>query len=139
MAKPYPKKGLPPKKKSYSLKRTPLKKGFSKKKQKQIVESKEYYADAIKENKDRFKGTCRCENCGNEILFPTGKNVSHVIGGGANLALYLDPINNFILCFTCEGIWTDARGGSKYDMAIFPASEKRKEELTLKYYTKNKV
>ena len=139
---PQPKKGMPEKKPPKPLKRTPIEKKpykinkVSKKQQKQIVQNKEYYQDAIQRNIKRFnRGECICENCGTEIPNPTGRNVSHVIGAGANIFLYHDPINNFILCFICEGIWTDNRGGSKGDMAIFPESERRKEELTLKYYT----
>ena len=38
---------------------------------------------------------------------PQGINVSHIISGGANIALYLEPLNNFILCRGCENQWTN--------------------------------
>lgn len=136
--KPYPKKGMPLKKPKVGLKRTPLKKlknykikKISKKKSAEIVKSKAYYELAINQNKKQNRGKCICENCGDEIKNPTGRNVSHIISGGANSALYLDMLNHFILCFFCENTWTNE---DKTTMGIYEESEIRKEKLNHKYY-----
>lgn len=142
MAKPYPKKGMPEKKPKKGLKRTPIKKKkysitkISKKKKEKITASKAYYATAIEVNKKKNGSICRCENCATEIKNPTGRNVSHIIAGGSNEALYLDFLNHFILCSDCEKIWTDGNGGSRKDMLIYEESAIRKEKLTRKYYDK---
>lgn len=130
MARPYPKKGLPPKKKKKPLKRTPLKRGqkpikkISQKQKNRIKENKSYYQERIVENQNKNKGVCICENCGSVIPFPKGINVSHIISGGANLTLYHHPLNCFILCKPCEHIWTNQ---DKTKMFIYEESEKRKE------------
>jgi hypothetical protein len=120
--------------------KTPLKRSQTKIKQitsKQVEKRKkdnEYYQEAIEINKQKNGGECICENCFDPIQHPRGINVSHIISKGANLALYHDLLNHFILCFRCEGIWTANNGGEKTEMLIFPESEERKQVLTLKYY-----
>lgn len=97
---------------------------------KKIKESNVYYQEAIKENMDR-NGECLCDNCGVTIPYPTGRNVSHIISKGANIALYYEKENNFILCAMCEDVWTN---GDKTKMRIFPESKTRTFNLLNKYY-----
>jgi len=96
-----------------------------------IKMSKAYYSLAITKNKLSNGGKCICEECGNEIKSPSGRNVSHIISGGSNIALYLEPTNNFILCAKCENIWTNISPSS---MKIWGEAQERKEKLNLKYY-----
>lgn len=98
-----------------------------------IVNSREYYLKAIVANQNENGGICRCDECNEPIMHPTGKNVSHIVGSGANKKLYHEKINNKILCSKCENIWTN---GSKRSMKIFPECERIRIMLTNKYYTK---
>jgi len=144
MARPYPKKGMPEKKKPAPLKRTPLQRKVYKIKKvsaKQAVHieiSKKYYAKKIADNILQNRGKCLCENCDDEIRNPTGRNVSHVIGSGGNKALYHEEENSFVLCDRCEDQWTDNNGGEKTEMRIFPKSEEIRIRLTFKYYNDGK-
>lgn len=104
-----------------------------KKAPKNIGENKAYYARQITSNIIKNKGKCICENCDAEIKHPVGRNVSHIISAGANAALYLDERNSYILCLTCEDIWT---AGDKTTMRIYEDSEQRRITLTFEYYTK---
>lgn len=97
-----------------------------------IVSSKKYYAEQIAANMLKNRGACICEECGATIMNPTGRNVSHIISGGANRELYLDHTNSFILCHVCEHQWTFIDPST---MKIWPESQRRKEILNLKYYT----
>lgn len=97
---------------------------------KKIKESNDYYQKQIQKNIDR-NGECLCDNCGVTIPNPTGRNVSHIISKGANVALYYEEDNNFILCLPCEDIWTN---GDKTKMHIFPESKTRTFNLLNKYY-----
>lgn len=139
MFNPQPKKGMPPKKIPVPLKRTPIKKKackiapLTKKQQRKIQRNKNYYRWAIAANIAKNNGKCICEECGTEIPYPTGANVSHIVAGGANNMLYDDPINHEILCKPCEDIWTN---GERSKMRIFPETEAIREELNLKHYTK---
>ena len=60
-------------------------------------------------------------------------NVSHVIAAGANIALYNEIKNSFVLCLKCEDIWTNR---DRTTMRIYPKSQQIRQELNLKYYTK---
>lgn len=104
----------------------------AKKAPKNLVQNKEYYAQRITDNMIKNKGKCICEECGDEIKRPVGRNVSHIVGGGANTALYLESINSKILCLKCEDIWTN---GDKTKMKIYPECMEIRQQLNLKYYT----
>lgn len=108
-----------------------------------IKERKEYYDWAIQENIKKNLGVCRCDECGEPINNPTGKNVSHLVSGGANQTLYLHPLNHFIfgnqLKFDkckCEQLFSDE--GKRESMKIYPEFKRRWELLNHHYYTKNK-
>jgi hypothetical protein len=105
---------------------------------KNMAENKKYYAQRIVANMIKNKGKCICENCDDEIKKPIGRNVSHVIGAGANITLYHEAENSFVLCLRCERIWTDGTEGGKTKMRIYEDSEERRMRLTLKYYTQKK-
>ncbi len=109
----------------------PIKK-VSSKQQERIKENKAYYKVAIAKNIAKNKGKCICEECSSVIVNPKGINVSHVIAGSTNMALYHDQRNNFILCGRCEQIWT---AGSRSKMNIYERSEEIKIELTHEYYS----
>jgi len=96
-----------------------------------IKASKIYYQVQIDTNKVKNKGKCICEECNKEIKEPKGRNVSHIISAGANKALYLEPLNSFILCVSCHNRWEFE---DRQAMNIYPEAMERKEKLTLKYY-----
>lgn len=106
-----------------------------------IQESKEYYMRAIMANIQKNHGKCLCDNCDERINHPTGSNVSHIIGAGANKTLYHDDENHFILgnimkgdrC-NCEQLFSDE--GKRQSMRIYPLFVERWERLNNKYYTK---
>ena len=97
-----------------------------------IIANKDYYAQEIARHTEENKGCCPCENCGEEIDNPSGRNVSHIIAGSANSALYHHPLNRFILCNRCESIWTNE---DKTKLKIYQASEERMIDLKNFYYT----
>ena len=99
---------------------------ISKKKINEIERAKEYYANAINDNTIANKGLCKCEECGCTITSPSGSNVCHVIGMGANKKLYFERINHFILCKKCSDI---EQNGDRKSMKIFPEWEKRRLQL----------
>lgn len=109
----------------------PIKK-VSTKKIGQIKDSNNYYKKKIGINIIENKGKCKCENCDAVIENPTGRNVSHIIGAGANTTLYLDLENSYILCDKCEAEWTS---GSRINMMIWPKALLVRQKLNLKYYT----
>ena len=96
-----------------------------------VKASKIYYQVQIDTNKVKNKGKCICEECNKEIKEPVGMNVSHIISAGANKALYLEPLNSFILCVPCHNRWEFE---DRQAMSIYPEAMERKEKLTLKYY-----
>lgn len=100
-----------------------------------IADSNQYYIRAILANRKKNGGECRCDECGEKIKHPNGRNVSHIVSSGANNALYLDERNNKILCIFengCEPKWTE---GDRTTMKIWPECEKIAEQLTLEYYS----
>ena len=96
-----------------------------------IKVNKIYYQVQIDTNKAKNKGKCICEECNKEIKEPKGMNVSHIISAGANKALYLEPLNSFILCVPCHNRW---EFGDRQAMNIYEEAMERKEILTRKYY-----
>lgn len=104
---------------------------LSSKTKESIKASKIYYQVQLDSNKVKNKGKCICEECNKEIKEPSGRNVSHIISAGANKALYLEPLNNFILCVPCHHRWEFE---DRQAMNIYPEAMERKEKLTLKYY-----
>jgi len=96
-----------------------------------IKASKIYYQVQLDSNKVKNKGKVICEECNKEIKEPKGRNVSHIISAGANNALYLEPLNSFILCVPCHNRWEFE---DRQAMNIYPEAMERKEKLTLKYY-----
>lgn len=127
------------------LNRTPIKTKVTPKQKVRIKENKEYYKAAILLNIVKNKGVCRCDECGEEIKSPFGKNhgrlVCHVIGSGANAALYHDKENHFILgrgelfgeC-SCGAKFDES--GHRHEMKINKQAEEIRQRLTLKYYMK---
>lgn len=99
-------------------------------KMKGYKENKEYYNQSIEDNIEKHGG-CRCENCGDDIQNPTGRNVSHIIAKGSNPSLYHDPINHYILCRDCESEWTD---GDRTKMNIYQDSQERRMKLLREHY-----
>ena len=107
-------------------------KKVSDKQKSRIIANKSYYAQEIARHMEENKGQCPCENCGVEIINPSGRNVSHIISGSANSALYHHPLNRFILCHDCERIWTNE---DKTKLKIYHSSEERMIDLKNFYYT----
>jgi len=107
-------------------------KKISDKQKNRIVANKSYYAQEIARHQEENKGQCPCENCGVEIINPSGRNVSHIIAGSSNSALYHHPLNRFILCHDCERIWTNE---DKTKLKIYHSSEERMIDLKNFYYT----
>jgi hypothetical protein len=107
-------------------------KKVSDKQKSRIIANKSYYAQEIARHLEENKGQCPCENCGVEIIEPSGRNVSHIISGSANSALYHHPLNRFILCHDCERIWTNE---DKTKLKIYHSSEERMIDLKNFYYT----
>jgi hypothetical protein len=107
-------------------------KKVSDKQKSRIIANKSYYAQEIARHLEENKGQCPCENCGVEIINPSGRNVSHIIAGSANSALYHHPLNRFILCHDCERIWTNE---DKTKLKIYHSSEERMIDLKNFYYT----
>jgi hypothetical protein len=101
----------------------------------EVVKEKTYYREVIKE-KRKLDGKCYCEECELEILHPKGRNVSHIVGKGANEALYLDKRNNFLLCVECEHQWTAI---DPTVMKIYPKALEINVTLTREYYDNKKV
>jgi hypothetical protein len=110
----------------------PIKKVSEKGKVK-MKESNNYYRMAIGINIVKNKGKCICEECGEEILSPCGRNCSHIVGAGANKSLYHDIINHKILCLKCENIWTNM---DKTKMSIYKECEEIRILLNNKHYSK---
>ena len=96
-----------------------------------IKASKIYYQVQLDSNKIKNNGKVICEECNKEIKEPKGRNVSHIISAGANKALYLEPLNSFILCVPCHNRWEFE---DRQAMSIYTEAMGRKEKLTLKYY-----
>lgn len=107
-------------------------KRVSDKQKTRIAANKSYYAQEIARHLEENKGKCPCENCSAEIINPSGRNVSHIIAGSANSALYHHPLNRFILCQDCERIWTNE---DKTKLKIYHSSEERMIDLKNFYYT----
>lgn len=106
-----------------------------------IKNSQQYYLQAILDNQKANDGKCRCDECGNLIAHPTGRNVCHIVGSGANKKLYFDLRNRFILgkgalfneC-NCGATFDDK--GLKSTMNIFPKYEDIRIRLNNEHYTK---
>jgi len=96
-----------------------------------IKASKIYYQVQLDSNKIKNNGKVICEECNKEIKEPKGRNVSHIISAGANKALYLEPLNSFILCVSCHNRWEFE---DRQAMNIYTEAMERKETLTRKYY-----
>ena len=108
-------------------------------KKSEIKESVNYYRQAIALNIIKNKSVCRCDECGSPIKHPTGRNVCHIIGSGANKELYLDKRNNFILgkgemFGECNCGWSFDESGEKSEMEIYPKYLEIRETLNREYY-----
>lgn len=104
-----------------------------------ITANKSYYAKAIFANIERNKGKCRCDECGREIKTPTGRNVCHIIGKGANTALYHDIRNHLILGKgeihdECNCGWLFDESGRWHEMKVAEHVKQIKEQLNKEYY-----
>jgi hypothetical protein len=92
-----------------------------------ILESKSYYRQKIAQHIAENKGRCPCEECGTNIINPTGMNVSHILHSSTHKELYLVPENSNILCkvgdnpknwgASCHNKWET---GDKKSMKIYP-------------------
>lgn len=130
-------KATPPK----PIKKSYLKPKISDKKTEQIKADREYYAKAIHANIVKNKGRCRCDECDHKIDYPIGRNVAHLIGKGANLALYHDIRNHVILgkgpMFNeCNCLWKLDESGEWEEMKLAEHIKQVKQQLTNEYYTK---
>jgi len=93
-----------------------------------IRENKQFYADFIENHPTKC-----CDECGDIIRNPTGSNVSHIVAGGTNPAVYSDPQNAFLLCQTCEGIWTTK---DRTKMKLWPLAQSIRTEVLNRHYVK---
>lgn len=100
-----------------------------------IKDSNKYYRMAIARNIVKNKGVCRCDECDVVIKNPKGRNVAHIISGGANPALYLDPDNQNVLCIDC--VIREESGTNRKEMKLYEQRENTRTLLTNKYYTKS--
>lgn len=122
--------------------RKPIAKRSGKKIQ-EIKDSNVYYAEAIRVNTERNKGVCRCDECGAEIKSPGGRNVAHLVSQQRNPALYLDPLNHFILgkgiiFQECDCLNTFDNSGKRSTMKLFPEFNRRRVQLLREHYLKEK-
>lgn len=130
-------KATPPK----PIKKSYLKPKISDKQSDKIKVDREYYAKAIHANIIKNKGRCKCDECGHKIDYPIGRNVAHLIGKGANLALYHDIRNHVILgkgeMFNeCNCLWILDESGDWEKMKLAEHIKQVKQKLTKEYYTK---
>lgn len=130
-------KATPPK----PIKKSYLKPKISDKRSDKIKVDREYYAKAIHANIVKNKGRCKCDECGYKIDYPIGRNVAHLIGKGANLALYHDIRNHVILgkgeIFNeCNCLWILDESGEWEKMKLAEHIKQVKQQLTKEYYTK---
>lgn len=135
LCKYHSQKLTPPKLlKRVAIKAKPFKQSDkSKKKQMEAIkDANVYYKKAIAQNIINNKGKCLCDECGSEILNPTGSNVSHLISKGANAALYFHTLNHFIFCFDCEQLFSNM--GKREMMNIYAQFEVTHELLNNQYY-----
>lgn len=105
-----------------------------------IKQARLYYLEAIAANIKRSGGKCTCDECEAPISNVTGLNVCHIVGKGANTALYFDKRNHFILgkgfIGQCScGVVFDERGG-KSGMKIYPRYVQIRADLNREYYNK---
>jgi len=112
-------------------------------KKKVIQSENQFYKAMINLNYQKNRGFCLCDNCGQEIERPIGRNVAHIISKGANPALYHDPLNHFILgrgiIFNqCDCLEDYDSGTKRQALNIYAESERRKVELKRKYYEVDK-
>jgi len=106
-----------------------------------IEEGKKYYVRALVLNSNKNNGKIRCDECGELIKHPTGSNVCHIVGKGANLTCYFDVRNHFILgkgemfgeC-ECKQKFDDR--GEKKNMKIYEQYLKIRDDLNSGYYNK---
>lgn len=130
-------KATPPK----PIKKSYLKPKISDKRSDKLKDDREYYAKAIHANIVKNKGRCKCDECGREIKYPIGRNVAHLIGKGANLALYHDIRNHVILgkgeMFNeCNCLWILDESGEWEKMKLAEHIKQVKQQLTKEYYNK---
>lgn len=123
------------------IKKSYLKPKISDKQSDKIKVDREYYAKAIHANIVKNKGKCKCDECGHKIDYPIGRNVAHLIGKGANLALYHDIRNHVILgkgeMFNeCNCLWILDESGEWEKMKLAEHIKQVKQQLTKEYYTK---
>lgn len=69
-----------------------------------------------------------------------GRAVCHIISGGANGALYLEPENHFVLgrgelFGECNCGWKFDESGERETMKIWPVAAERIERLNRRYYS----
>lgn len=107
------------------VKPKPIKKTTAKQREK-IKDNKDFYVEFIEQHKLQ-----ECDECGAKLFKATGSNVSHIIAGSANTALYHDMRNAFLLCQTCENTWTN---GDRTTMKIWPEAQRRRTELLHDHY-----
>lgn len=95
-----------------------------------IGDSKNYYRQQIAKHIVRNMGKCPCEECGVEIINPTGMNVSHILSSATHKELYHHPDNSNILCkvgdnpkdwgASCHNKW---EGRDKTKMKVWAANQ----------------
>jgi hypothetical protein len=123
------------------IKKSALKQKLSPERSDKIKVDRDYYAKSIHANIVKNKGFCRCDECCERIRNPTGRNVAHLIGKGANLALYHDRRNHVILgkgdiYGECNCLWMLDESGEWEKMKLADHIKQVKQQLTNEYYNK---
>jgi uncharacterized protein with PIN domain len=93
-----------------------------------IQDNKAFYARFIENHPTKC-----CDECGEPIHNPTGSNVSHVVAGGTNPAVYDDPRNAFLLCQRCENVWTSE---DRTKMKLWTLAQSVRTEVLNDHYVK---
>jgi len=120
---------------------------ITEKKKMEIKASNKYYADTIAKNMKRNNGTCLCDNCNEKINDPLnakGSIVCHILSSGANKALYLNPLNSWILgrgelFRECNCKWQFDESRKREDMNIYRETQARIIALNAHYYKSKRL
>lgn len=126
------------------IKKSKIRPKTSDSRREKIKANNKYYLDAILRNKEKNGGICRCDECGEEIKHPTGRNVAHIIGSGANLALYHKIDNHLILgkgdmFGECNCLFEFDESGRWQQMKVAEHVKEVKQRLTAMYYDNKKA
>jgi len=87
---------------------------------------KQYYKLALELNASKNQGDVVCEECGIVIPYPNDRNVCHVIGKGADIRLYHEIENHFVLCYRHV---LQEESHHRKTMRIYPEWQKKRDKL----------